>query len=174
MTEIRRLRSGDEGGHRSCFIFSYINIPVCTPSVKYFFRKSEIFSRLTGKIPTVMLLEPLCVFLIGAGLYGAVELLWRGYSHWTMLLCGGACFTLMYFLSGTSLPLWLKCLISAAIISLIEFAVGYLVNIILGWRIWDYSDRPLNLMGQICPLYSFFWLILSVPAMRLCSFLRSL
>lgn len=127
-----------------------------------------------GKIDRVMNLELLSVFLIGAGLYGILELLWRGYSHWTMLICGGACFTLMYLLSASSLPLWAKCLISAAAISLIEFAVGYLVNITLGWHIWDYSDRPLNIMGQVCPMYSFFWLLLSYPAMHICSFLRSI
>lgn len=126
-----------------------------------------------GKIPWVIDLPLLCIFLIGAGLYGSVELLWRGYSHWTMLLCGGACFTLIYLLSGTSLPLWAKCLISAIAISLLEFAVGCIVNLVLQWRIWDYSDRPFNLLGQVCPLYSFFWLILSVPAMYLCSLLRA-
>lgn len=126
------------------------------------------------KIASVMNLEFPLIFLIGAALYGALELLWRGYSHWTMLICGGACFTLMYLLSATSLPLWAKCLISAAAISLVEFAVGYLVNLTLGWQVWDYSERPLNIMGQVCPLYSFFWLLLSYPAMMLCGFLRSL
>lgn len=131
-------------------------------------------SPTVGKIASVMNLELLFVFLIGAGLYGTAELLWRGYSHWTMLLCGGACFTLMYLLSATSLPLWAKCFISAAAISLVEFAVGYLVNITFGWQVWDYSDRPLNIMGQVCPLYSLFWLLLSYPAMHICAFLRSI
>lgn len=126
-----------------------------------------------GKIAAVMILKIMFVFIIGAGLYGLIELIWRGYSHWTMLLCGGACFTLIYMLSGTQLPMWAKCLISTAAISLVEFAVGYLVNITLGWGIWDYSDRALNIMGQICPLYSLFWFLLSFPAMYLCEMLRS-
>lgn len=118
-------------------------------------------------------METLAVFVIGAGLYGLIELLWRSHTHWTMLLCGGACFTFIYFLSAAQLPFWAKCLISAAAISLLELAVGYLVNIILGWAVWDYSDRPLNILGQICPLYSFFWLLLSAPALALCGLIKS-
>lgn len=113
------------------------------------------------------------MFAIGAGLYGLIEILWRSRTHWTMLLCGGVCFTFMYFLSAAQLPFWAKCLISAAAISLLELAVGYLVNIILGWAVWDYSDRPLNILGQICPLYSFFWLLLSAPALALCGLIKS-
>lgn len=118
-------------------------------------------------------METLAVFAIGAGLYGLIEILWRSHTHWTMLLCGGACFTFMYFLSAAQLPFWAKCLISTAAISLLELAVGYLVNIILGWAVWDYSDRPLNILGQICPLYSFFWLLLSAPALVLCGLIKS-
>ena len=118
-------------------------------------------------------METLAVFAIGAGLYGLIELLWRSHTHWTMLLCGGVCFTFMYFLIAAQLPFWAKCLISAAAISLLELAVGYLVNIILGWAVWDYSDRPLNILGQICPLYSFFWLLLSAPALALCGLIKS-
>ena len=118
-------------------------------------------------------METLAVFAIGAGLYGLIELLWRSHTHWTMLLCGGVCFTFMYFLSAAQLHFWAKCLISAAAISLLELAVGYLVNIILGWAVWDYSDRPLNILGQICPLYSFFWLLLSAPALALCGLIKS-
>ena len=36
------------------------------------------------------------IFLLGALGYGAVETLWRGGTHWTMLLTGGVCFLLIY------------------------------------------------------------------------------
>ena len=35
----------------------------------------------------------------GAG-YGAIELLWRGFTHWTMVLTGGFCFSILYNLCG--------------------------------------------------------------------------
>ena len=121
-----------------------------------------------------MFLEILTVYALGAGLYALIELMWRGWTHWTMLICGGACFTLMYLISGAALPLWAKCVICAAVISLVEFGTGYLVNITLGWHVWDYSDQPLNIMGQVCPLYSFFWLLLSLPGLALCGEIRHL
>ncbi len=120
------------------------------------------------------LLEILLVFTVGAGLYGLIEILWRGYTHWSMLLCGGACFTLMYWVNLAALPLWAKCIICAVCISALEFCTGYLVNIILKWDVWDYSDRALNLLGQICPLYSLFWLLLSVPGLYLSRWLKSI
>ncbi len=119
-------------------------------------------------------MEILSVYAIGAGIYALIELMWRGWTHWTMLICGGACFTFMYLISGAALPMWLKCVICAAFISAVELGVGYLVNIMFGWQVWDYSDRAFNLMGQICPLYSFFWLLLSVPGLAVCRQLRQL
>jgi len=117
-------------------------------------------------------MEFLIVYLTGAVLYGSIETLWRGWTHWTMLILGGACFVLIYLISAASLPFILKPVISAAAITLLELGTGCLVNITLNWQVWDYSAMPANFMGQVCALYSFYWLMLSVPALLLCSFLR--
>ena len=114
-------------------------------------------------------MEFITVFFLGAALYGSIEVLFRGWTHWTMLILGGICFCLMYMLSGTSLPFVLKLLLSALCITALEFGTGYLVNITLGWQVWDYSALPLNIKGQICPLFSFLWLMLSIPGLLLCS-----
>ena len=114
------------------------------------------------------------IYAAGGLLYGLIEILWRGWTHWSMVLCGGLCFLIMYLLSAAPLPLWLKCLASAMFITAVEFTVGCLVNLRLGWAVWDYSNRPLNLLGQICPLFSLIWLILSLPGMQLCRQLRQL
>ena len=45
-----------------------------------------------------------------------------------------------------------------------ELAAGVAVNLVLGWHVWDYSAQPLNLFGQICPRFSFYWLCLSYAA----------
>lgn len=118
-------------------------------------------------------MELLTVYLLGAALYGGIEILWRGFTHWTMLILGGLCFSLMYLLSAASLPFAVKLLLSALCITVLEFGVGYLVNIILGWQVWDYSSRPLNILGQVCPLYTLFWGILSIPGLSLCGWLNS-
>lgn len=117
-------------------------------------------------------MEYLLVYLSGSALYGLMELCWRGWTHWTMLLCGGFCFTLMYFVSMSALPLWRKCLLSAAAITTVEFFTGCLVNLRLGWQVWDYSGQPGNLLGQVCPLFCFLWFLLSLPVLLLCGWLR--
>ena len=35
------------------------------------------------------------------------------------------------------------------------------------WNVWSYADRPLNVLGQICPLYSLFWFLLAIPGVWL-------
>ena len=119
-------------------------------------------------------MEILSVFFLGAGLYGLIEILWRGHTHWTMLICGGACFLLMYLLSLTRLPLVYKWCLSALSVTAVEFMTGCLVNIILGWQVWDYSGNAFNILGQVCPLYSLFWLILSIPGIALCHYIHGL
>ncbi len=113
------------------------------------------------------------VYTLGAIGYGAIELLWRGHTHWTMLLTGGLCFLLIYLVATRlALPLPLSGVLCAALITAVELFTGLLVNRALGWNVWDYSSLPLNLSGQICLLYSFYWLLLSIPAVTLCRLLR--
>jgi len=35
-----------------------------------------------------------------------------------------------------------------------------LVNMRLGWGVWDYSEMPGNVLGQICPTFSAIWFVL--------------
>ena len=110
---------------------------------------------------------------VGGLLYGGLELLYRGYTHWTMSITGGMVLLTVYAMERrTHSSVWRRCLRSAGIITLYEFAVGCLVNLRLGWNVWDYSARPGNLLGQICPLFCFLWLLLSGPVLLLCGWLR--
>lgn len=52
-------------------------------------------------------------------------------------------------------------MIMAAAITLLEFAVGIIMIRTTHVRLWDYSDLPGNVLGVICPMYSFFWMVLS-------------
>ena len=117
--------------------------------------------------------EYIFLFTLGAIGYGAIETSWRGYTHWTMLLTGGVCFLLVYIIANHSaFPFWQMCIASMAVITAIEFVVGLIVNVTLGWNVWDYSDMRYHLMGQICPMFSFFWLLLSVPGIAFSRLLR--
>lgn len=108
----------------------------------------------------------LLLFLIGGRLYTWIELLWRGHTHWTMFILGGLCFVIMGLLNEHifpwSLPLLWQSVISAIIITVFEFVTGCIVNLWLGWNVWNYSDIPFNLLGQICLPFFFLWIGLSV------------
>lgn len=99
------------------------------------------------------------MFCTGAAGYSALEILVRGHTHWTMTLLGGVCFVGLYWLScaWAARPLWTQAAAGAAGITVAELAVGLVVNIWLGWNVWSYEAEFGNFLGQICPLYSFFW-----------------
>lgn len=116
------------------------------------------------------------LFFIGGMVYALIEILWRGYTHWTMFLLGGACFVVMGLLNEYKIP-WHWCLlrqsiVSACIITVFEFIVGYIVNIHLGWQVWDYSGLPFNLYGQICLYYFLLWIPLSMAGIVLDDWIR--
>ncbi len=81
-----------------------------------------------------------------------------------MLTAGGICFIVFAKISDTfkKLNLFIKALIGCAFITSIEFIFGVIFNIILKKHVWDYSSLPFNFLGQICPLFSAIWLILSL------------
>lgn len=120
----------------------------------------------------MIITEAVFICALGGVLYGLIELLWRGFTHWTMVLCGGLCFLMMYLINTVCRKRLRKLTLCAAAVTLIEFFTGCIVNIMLGWQVWDYSDRPGNILGQICPLFTLFWFLLSIPGTALCSRLR--
>lgn len=112
-------------------------------------------------------------FALGAIAYGLVEIAARGYTHWTMLLTGGAVMVLINLINQSqNLSLPLRCVLGATVITSLEFFVGMSVNVALGWNVWDYSDKALNLWGQICPQFCLGWLFISIPAFGLSNVIR--
>lgn len=109
--------------------------------------------------------ENLTIYTIGSVGYSFLEILWRGFTHWTMGITGGVCFLCLYKtnIKMNRQPLWKRCLTGSAIVTGIEFAVGCIVNIKLKWNVWDYSKMHFNLAGQVCLLYSVLWFFLCMP-----------
>ena len=101
------------------------------------------------------------VFLLGGGAYGLMEMLFRGHTHWTMLVTGGACVLTMFYLREWLLaqPLAVGALAGAVIITAYELSVGVIVNLKLGWQVWNYSAQPGNVFGQICPAFTAIWFV---------------
>lgn len=117
----------------------------------------------------------LILFLIGGIAYVGIELLWRGYSHWTMFILGGLCFICCGLLNEIipwEMVLSKQMLIGAVIVTLLEFLTGMIVNVKLGWNVWDYSNLPLNICGQICPIFFIAWYYVSGLAIILDDYLR--
>lgn len=117
----------------------------------------------------------LILFIIGGLAYYGIEILFRGYSHWSMFLLGGLCFVIIGLLNEGltwKMPLVSQMVLSALIITGLEFLTGCIVNLWLGLGVWDYSDQPYNLLGQICLLFSNLWALLSLVAIYLDDLIR--
>ena len=116
----------------------------------------------------------LLVFSIGSIGYGILETLFRGFTHWTMLVTGGLVFVILYHLNSKNenAPLWKKCLTGAIVITMVELAVGCIVNIWLGWNVWDYSAYTYNFLGQICLAFTVLWFFLCIPLAYLTRYLH--
>lgn len=121
------------------------------------------------------ILKPLILFYIGGFSYYIIEILWRGYSHFSMTIVGGICFLLIGSINEVfdwDMPIIHQMFYSSLMITIVEFFAGLLLNVILNLNIWDYSNMKFNLMGQICLLYSFLWFFLSAAAIVLDDYLR--
>ena len=111
------------------------------------------------------------VFLTGGSAYVGLELLWRGRSHGSMFLAGGLCLLLIGHLEEVEprLPLPLRILAGAGIITMVELGTGLLFN--RDYTVWDYRTVPGNYLGQICLPFFLAWVPVSFLAGRLYLFL---
>lgn len=118
--------------------------------------KAEVFMRTLFKY--------LLVFLAGSIVYSCLEIAFRGFTHWTMFLAGGICFSILFpIFTKKNRPSIYNCLIGSGVITFVEFLFGCVFNLLLGWRIWDYSHFNLHLFGQICLPFTAIWFFLSLP-----------
>ena len=112
----------------------------------------------------ILLPRQLCLtFLLGAAAYPCLEIAFRGYSHWTMSLAGGLCFALLYAMEATmpDLPFWKKAAAGALTITAVELTIGAVVNLWLGWAVWDYSNLRFHFLGQVSLTFVAIWYALS-------------
>jgi uncharacterized membrane protein len=105
------------------------------------------------------------LWYIGGMVYVLLEWLWRGWSHPSMFLAGGMCFVLIGALHGSrfggELPLAAQALLGAVVVTAVELVTGLIVNVRLGWHVWDYSHLPLNFKGQISLYFFLLWIPLA-------------
>ena len=121
------------------------------------------------------LVKPFILIVIGGLIYTSIEMLYRGYSHWTMFLVGGLAFYMIGCINEYiqwDMPLYKQMAIGMSIITCLEFVIGFIVNIILKWNVWDYSNVPFNVLGQICLPFCAIWYFLSLVGIILDDYIR--
>ena len=92
-----------------------------------------------------------------------------------MFILGGICFICLGLINEIipwEMPLWKQVLVGAGIITTLEFATGCIVNLWLGWQVWDYSQMPGNVLGQVCPQFFVLWVPVSLAGIVLDDYLR--
>ncbi len=107
------------------------------------------------------------LFLIGAVSYGGIEVIWRGYTHFTMCIAGGISAVILGIIN-VKMKDWLflyKVIAGSLAITVIELAFGIFFNLILKQNIWDYSHLKFNFLGQICILFTVVWGFICVAAL---------
>ena len=84
-----------------------------------------------------------------------------------MFAAGGVCFMLIGKLNRTEpkLPLPLRVLTGAGIITGVELAAGLIAN--RDYGVWDYRGMPGNFLGQICPAFTALWVPVALLALGL-------
>lgn len=126
-----------------------------------------------GKYPWIA--KEFFLYYIGMTTYITIEVMYRGYSHWSMGVVGGICFLLIGRINQRcrwDMSLILQMLLSTGIITLLELVSGLILNVWLGMGIWDYSNLRYNFMGQISLRYTMLWMLLSLAAIFLDDWLR--
>ena len=92
-------------------------------------------------------------WLLGGSIYYLFEIIFRGFSHWSMFILGGLCLVFFYYQGW--LTFWKESLLRQTIrcvifVTSMEFITGIIVNKYWGMDVWDYSEMPFQLFGQIC------------------------
>lgn len=101
------------------------------------------------------ILDKIVLFCIMGLSYYGIELLYRGYSHWSMFILGGVCGILVGLLNeykfGWDTILEAQIGVGLGIVLTLEYLTGLFLHRVLDIYppVWDYSDLPMNLDGQI-------------------------
>ena len=112
------------------------------------------------------------MWYLGGMCYVVLELIWRGWSHGSMFVVGGICFLLIGATERLELPLLMRGVAGACLVTGVELISGLVLNLGLSLAVWDYSGLPYNLLGQVCLSYFFLWNLVSLGAILLDRVLR--
>lgn len=111
----------------------------------------------------------------GGSFYVTLEVIYRQYSHISMLILAGLVFIAVDLLNeiwSWELQLVWQILIGTVIATLGEFVTGCIVNLWLGLNVWSYEGMWGNVLGQICPQFTLIWMPIILLAIVLADVIR--
>lgn len=122
----------------------------------------------------------LIIWFTGGIIYFYMEIAFRGYSHYSMFICGGLCFLLVGRIGNRILrdehrilTAQIKIMLfGSLVITTLEYITGVIVNLYFKLGVWDYSGYKYNVQGQICLIYSLLWALLSLPCVFMDGMIR--
>lgn len=95
----------------------------------------------------------LFIWALGGSIYYGFEIIFRGFSHWTMYILGGICMLFIY-IQGKMIhwedSLAIQITRCTIFVTAMEFIAGIVLNKWMHLNVWDYSRLPFQLFGQIC------------------------
>jgi uncharacterized membrane protein len=115
--------------------------------------------------------------ILGGSIYYMIEMIFRGFSHISMFILGGIC--MMFFAFQGRAVKWKESLLKQSLRSTIfilcgEFITGLIVNKHLNLQVWDYTDMPFQLFGQICLPFAIIFYCLSILGIMLSGYVLHL
>ena len=105
------------------------------------------------------------LFCLGGGIYGVLELVYRGRTHGSMFILGGLCFLILGQLGRLPFSWPALTVLGCASITALELLTGLLVN--RDHSVWDYRGLPAQFMGQISLQFALLWLPLAFLGIQL-------
>ena len=99
-----------------------------------------------------------------------------GWAHISMMFvgmfcCAAACGVLNQFKWFYKKPVIVQSAVGSCAMLVVELLAGCILNLWLGFGIWDYSNLALNILGQVCPQFGIIWFCLMPLAIWLEDFL---
>lgn len=123
----------------------------------------------------LLFIKKLILFSIGFFLYSLIEILFRGYTYFTMGILGGIILLLVDSINNKlswNIDLIWQGVIGSFAITTCELVLGEILKIFNISSMWDYSNMPFNYDGVICVPFSIIWIFISIIGILVADFIN--
>lgn len=123
----------------------------------------------------LLFIKKLILFSIGFFLYSLIEVLFRGYTYFTMGILGGIILLLVDSINNKlswNIDLIWQGIIGSFAITTCELVLGEILKILNISSMWDYSNMPFNYDRVICVPFSIIWIFISIIGILVADFIN--